>query len=544
METMLTYSRTLVLCCALIAATVQPLRPPRAHAAEFDIDAGRVVLRRLQYCVECGSALLVTGVNPGERVRCPDCGREQSRLEDALLLTQLYQICKMCSGPLNPEGHRPGDVVECSVCHTRQPLVRDAFAKGEHADGLGFRPGFPPGTGRKTLLFSPERPDAAITSIPLDNPQDGMDEPPLPDGPVLAKIPGPPPGFVRERKAASRPAEPPLPEIPHPETTGKAPRARRNSGAVEVPAVTAELFGGTRRAAGERSGYILSGDVVARVDGQPIYARDVDRVVLPVMERLRAQAGPADAEALAAREKEYRREALERLVDRALAIREAEAIGHRPDPVAVRERETELAQMLAGSGIDLRREAERDVVMADMRKRFAERPSAVTPREVREFYQARKGEMVRPRLIALDQLVVYEDRASRPDPRPAREIAFEIASAFERGERFEELRARHDEFLPAAGLEHVPPMLKPESVYSRQALAAGGDLRKGAVFGPVPMAGMILFGKVVDERPSGPPPFEEVERDVRNYLETQATERAFGEWLVRLRSKARIEYGG
>jgi DNA-directed RNA polymerase subunit M/transcription elongation factor TFIIS len=530
----------LFLVCILSAALPQPHRAPRAFAAEFDIDGGRVVLRRLQYCSDCGSALLVTDVRAGELVRCPDCGREQTRLENSFLLTQLYQICKLCSGPLNPEGHNPGDVVECATCGTRQPLVADAFVKTGHAGGLGYRPGFPPGTGKKTLLLSPNRSDTAITAVPLDAPEPATAEPPLPDSPVLTKIPAPPPGFTREKPAA-RPV-PPLPEIAPPgQTTASRPARPPSPGVVEVPAVTADLFGGAQKTRENESGYISSGNIVARVDGQPIRARDVDLVVLPVMERLRKQTPPADAATLDQRERELRREVLNRLIDRELAVREAAALGHRPDPAAVRAREAELAQMLAGSGIDLRREAERDIVMTDMRKQFAERFSSVAPNEVREFYQRHKGEMRQPRLIALDQLVVYEERASRPDRRPAREIAFDIASALEQGAPFEELRQRHDEFLPAADLPHAPPALKPESAYSGRILAAGGDLRKGAVFGPVPVSAAYIFGKVADVRPAGPIPFAEAENSIRTHLETQAADTAFAAWLAGLRSRARIE---
>jgi hypothetical protein len=407
------------------------------------------------------------------------------------------------------------------------------------------RPGFPPGTGKKTLLLAPRRDDSAVAAIPLEEtaPEQSV-APPLPDGSILEKIPEPPPGFLREKPAAplAAAATPPLPEI------GPADRAaarRAASTAIEVPAVTADLFGGARQGASRRvaagdSGVIATGDVVARVDGMPIHSREVDLLVLPVLERLRQQ-GAADADALAGREAELRREVLSRLIDRELAVREADAIGHKPNPNAVRAREAELAQVLAGSGIDLRREAERDVIMADMRARFAEKFSSVNPSAVREFYQQHKEEMRQPRLLALDQLVVYEDRASRADRRPARDIAFEIAAQLEQGVSFDGLRQRYDEFLPAAALAHTPPALKPEDAYSRQLLAAGGDLRPGAVFGPVPLAGMQLFGKVADVRPAGPVPFAEAENSIRTHLESLATENAFTAWLAGLRSRARIE---
>lgn len=512
------------------------------RAAEFDLDSGRVVLRQLQYCLDCGSALLVTHVHPGVMVRCPDCGKEQPRLSAEYLLTQMYQLCKVCQGPLNPEGHRPGEVVECDNCHSRQPLSRDAFARGKNADGLGYVPGFPPGTGKKTLLLSPNRPETRITMIPLD---DRASELPLPPELASGRIPAPPEGALpRRAESAPRPTEraaPPAVPTELPELNPSL-SARPSRGAVDVPAVTADLFGGKRTAPeAVKQGPALSNAVVARVNGEPIYAREVSRVVDPVLSRLREQAGPADAEAVAAREKSLRREVLERLIDRELAMREAEAIGYRPDPAAVRERESELAQILAGTGIDVRREAIRDVTMTDMRKRYAEKPGAANPAAVREFYARHKDEMIQPRLVALDQLVIYEDRLGKADAANFRDIALEVSRLLESGERFDALRVRYDEFLPLASLEHAAPNMQPVGAYARQVVAAGGELRRGAVFGPLFLSGMALFCKVTDERPEGPIPFEEVEREIRRRLEAEAEEKNLDFWLKRLRGKARIE---
>lgn len=524
----------------LIAMLLTPvpavIRTGGASAAEFDLDSGRVVLRRLQYCRNCGSALLVTHAHVGALVRCPDCGREQPRLANRLLLTQIYQICRQCLGPLDPKGRTPGDVIRCDTCHTPQALVRDAFAVGPDTEGLGYAPGFPPGSGKKILLHSPERPDGPITPIPID---DDPGEPDAPEREAVVAIPRPPPM-----------APPPLPELPPenrsspsappPAEAGIAAATDEADppGAVTVPAVTADLFGGRGRAA-ERAdpGEVVSaGPVAAMVDGRPLYARDVDLVADPVIRRLR-QNGAAEPD----REKALRREVLERLIDRELAVREAAAIGHRPDPAAVRQREGELAQILAGAGVDIRREAERDVIMADMRRRYAEKPGSASPQAVRERYAAVKDTMIRPRLVAIDQLVVYEDRIGRADPRDCRSIAMEVSLALEQGRGFSELRERHDEFAAAAGVPHAEPALLPEAAYAGQILASAGSLRKGAVFGPLFMPGMALFGKVTDERPAGPIPFEEVEKDIRAMLENEATEKNLSAWLGRLRQKARVE---
>ncbi len=722
--------------CAFWTATFLPL-PATSAAAEFDVDSGRVILRQLQFCVDCGSALLVSGVRPGVVVRCPDCGKEQTRLANPYVLSQIYQICRICQAPLNPEGHKPGDTVECGNCHTPQVLDRDAFAgakkSGDKNLGLGYMPGFPPGTGKKKLLLSPNQSDARLSMIPLP---EGSGELPLPPELAFRKIPAPseapakereafedlamlpspgeappngegrkaaaakvpsgkapqespairetPPPSQRQtpvppqtaqpagasvaqpaddRQAASRdipppsrqtqpptapeparkqtPAGPlqPLPPLaplapvqaggggavlgigpigrgdvavtpepmlpvtetvirkkpsagpsesssgtdtppagkgrpapggqppasgsavavgsagngnaslppaakgptPPPEPQPERRQPKRLTEVMEVPAVTADLFGGPREGNGANDErYISSGKVIARVDGEPIYARDVARVVDPVMKRLRSQSGVSEQE-LAQREGELKREVLERLIDREVAMREAASIGFRPDPVAVRDREVELAQILAGSGVDIRTEARRDVTIQEMRRRFAEKPATASPGEIREFYKQHKGQMIQPRMIALDQIVVYDERTYRRDKRSAREIAFAIAAELETGSRFDDVRARYDEFWEAAGLEYTAPALQVGGGMSRQILASLGDMRKGAVFGPVFMSGMVLFGKIVDERPEGPAPFEEVKEEIRKKLEADAAERNLDNWLKRLRQKARIE---
>lgn len=526
-----------VLLC-VIAASAAP-------AAEFDLDSGRVVLRQLQYCVDCGSALLVTHVRAGVPVRCPDCGKEQPRLAPEYLLTQMYQLCKVCQSPLAPDSHRPGEVVECPTCHARQPLSADVFRRGEQADGLGYVPGFPPGTGKKKLLYSPNRPDAAITMIPLDGAGSLSDLPLPPEfaqqaGQAAQKIPAPPeellPAVLPDKYAEVRELTPSFSTEP-------------NRGAVDVPSVTAESFGAKRPAQMPPETVVSSGAVVARVNGEPIYDREVRRIVDPVVRRMREQAaqsgasGASGAEAvaaIAAREKALRREVLERLVDRELALREAAAIGYKPDPEAVRNRENELAQILAGTGLDIRREAIRDVTMADMRKRYGEKPGAATPSAVREFYARHKNGLMRPRAVALDQLVVFEDRLDKPDARNARDIALEISGLLESGEKFDALRERYDEFAAGAGVR-VEPRLLPVGAYARQVVAAGGELRQGAVFGPLFMEGMALFCKVTENRPESPVPFDEVEGEIRRRLELEASEENLTAWLSRLRGRARIE---
>ncbi|MDR1534888.1 MAG: peptidylprolyl isomerase [Planctomycetota bacterium] len=481
---------------------------PPGGAGEFDVDAQRVVLRRLQLCQDCGAALLVTRVHPGVPVRCPDCGREQPRLADDFLLTQLYQLCQLCGAPLDSRNRSPGEIVECGNCRTRQVLSGDAFLAETAARGVGYVPGFPPGSGKKKLLFSPEIPEAAIAPIPLE------------DESLAALASPPPPGD----SPSSRPPGEALPP--------------ESGQIVEVPAVTLDLFtGGGKRPgpAAAESGWLPAGGIAARVDGAAIYLSELNRFLEL---NLRRSGKNADAGNTREGGEQLRREILERLIDRELAVREAAALGYLPDPGEVRRREIELRRLFpSAGGLDYRREAVRDAVMADMRNRLANRPGAISPMAARDYYRERLEQFKLPRRLALDQITIFEERAGRPDRRHYRLIAGEISAALERGAAFAELKASHGEFPDPA-----PPSLLPESAYASLILESAGDFRRGAVFGPVFLDGLALFGKVADERPAGPAPFAEVEGEIRRLLEAEAGEKAFNGWLKRLRQKAKIVY--
>ncbi len=543
-----------VLICHSVFEYFLALPASDAAAAQFDIDAQRTILRQLQFCDDCGAALLVTGVHPGVLVRRPDCGKEQPRLPAEHVLTQVYQTCSLCEAPLDAHGRHAGEVVECTLCHTRQVLSRDAFPPASLTAGLGYLPGFPPGSGKKKLLYSPEHADALITPIPLETntPFDPLADLDIRPAAGVARTPIPQPPLLPAAPRAPIPQPPTLPELAVAQPSRSAPPAptpeqiAQPGTAITVPSVTADLFGGKRGQTGRTdsrpAASPLSGDIVARVDGTPIFTAEIDRIANPVMHQLRQRADPDELEELALREKELRSQILERLIDRELVMKEAERTNHRPELALVRRREADLLRALGDNpGVDVRKEAERDIVMNDMRRRFSEKPGSARPEAVREMYRANVDKLQQPRLLALGQLAIFADRSGRTDSRPYQEIAAEVAGLLERGERFDDVRARYDEFGPAVGLDVPEPMLLPESAYSSRLMAMAGSLRKGAVFGPIPMEGMILFGKVVDERPAGPIPFEQVEKEIRQRVESEATERAFEDWLKSLRQRSVVE---
>ncbi len=535
--------KLLVLACAALAAAFA------SQAAEFDVDSGQILLRRLRLCADCGSPLLVTRVHPGVMVRCPDCGREQARLRDEYLITQIYQLCRLCQAPLDSRGCQPGDSVECGNCHTRQTLGHDAFPPAAMTQGKGYLPGQPPGSGPKKLLFDsgagnamaaagaavqPELPSSLpdpswpANAVPLDlgperpkQPLPVMPSPQLrPPAPEETALAAPQPSLVRSDSSEQAAALLPAPED-----------------AVEVPAVTLDLFGAPDKA--QTVSAAGGGAVLARVNGKPIRAESVDVIVQPLLETLRARAGAGGDKELAAKEKALRSEILDRLIDRELVYDEAVRMGYKPDQSEVRKRAAELQPRLAGSGLNPEREAGLETAMEAMRRRFGEKPEAVSPEQVRAFYQEHKNEWLQPGGIAVATLTIFRDRLGRADQRDYRAIAQDLSRQLEGGARFDELRAKHDEFPPPAG-EMTPPLL-PEAYYAEEIRVLLDTLRPGAVFGPVFMPGLALFGKTTEIRKPEPIPFREVEKEIRRRLGMLEAEREFSAWLERTRKAAAVE---
>ncbi|MDR0362107.1 MAG: peptidylprolyl isomerase [Planctomycetota bacterium] len=522
------------LCClALIALSALSAN---AAAAEFDIEMPRMLLRRLQLCRQCGSALLVTRVHPGVSVRCPDCGAEQPRLRDERLINQLYQMCSLCEMPLNGEGRAAGDIVECDNCHTRQALSPSAILAERYRLGKGYLPGFPPGKGDKTMLFpAADGADDMAAAGLAQIPEPGRDD-------LLASGVAPfPLDLAPATGGYARPVPTPIPQPPEeppaaPEFAPPAVHVDPGPGAVDVPSVTVDMFGGPDlpdlpvRRAGVAAPADAGQRLLARIDGQPITLDNVDAVVLPA---LRARPEGATPE----RERELRRAVLDRLIQRELAVQEAKRLGYNPDWNEVRRRAEALAGRLDGLRLDPIREAEKELTMRAMRERVV--ACATAPDDaVRRFYEEHKNSAIRPGKLAITPLCVFEDRTGRADPRDHRAIAAEISRSFELGVRFDDMREKYDEFSVGAS---VPDEPVPRDHYAGEVLRAVGDLPAGAVFGPVFTPGLALFGKITAVVPPGPAPFDEVEPVIRAQLENEAGDAAFAAWIRGLAATARIE---
>jgi hypothetical protein len=304
---------------------------------------------------------------------------------------------------------------------------------------------------------------------------------------------------------------------------------------VDVPAVTIDNFTSPARPAPSAATYSR---VVARVDGNPITAEALEVLAAPRLAVLPTDppGGPATR---AAQEAGVRQSILELLIDRELAAAEALRQGWRPEAGEIARRLREISPRLAGSRLDPAREAGLEAGLAEMRRRLAVAVETVGPEEVRQYYQSHQAEMLQPKRLAIATLTLFQSRRDKSDPRDYRSLAAAISQALEKGESFTTLQSQHDEF-PAPDPD-TPPPLQPAAAYAEEILAVAGELPAGAVFGPVFMPGLALFGKVRENRPPEPLPFATVEKSIRQRLAEQASEEKFAAWLKEARKRAVVE---
>lgn len=544
----------------MILVALAPIAP--ARAAEFDIDSGQTILRRLQLCSECSSSLLVTHVHPGVMVRCPDCGREQPRLQDKYVITQVYQLCKLCQTPLDPTGLHPGDPVECPNCRTRQTMSRDAFLAPDEKGGIGYNPDYPPGKGKKRLLFDSGADNSlakAGIGIEPELPKSLPDrDGPVPVAPLAATLPDAGQSAVPTDVAfrpGSRIQEPPrqqmTPPLPEPSPEAFSPASSpaalaaqdsTTSQAIDVPSVSADMFGGRPRTATAEATATTAGPgaIVARVNGRPIHAGVLEFASAAGIQAIRA-AG-TDAASKTEREKDHRTVILRQLIDRELVAEEAERVGFKPDPVELRKRAAGLTPLLANTGLDPEREAYRELALQAIREQLAIKPEAISPKAVHDYYNAHKQGSLQPPQIAIATLTIFRDRYNKSDQRDYRAIAREVAEQLEQGIKFDDLRSRYNEFAMHDGSGASQPKLLPVAHYAEEIRDMTASLPAGAVFGPVFMPGVAVFGKITEVREPTPVPFAEVEKDIRRRLVALESEKKFAAWLEDVRRQAVVSF--
>lgn len=215
-------------------------------ASEFNLNGPSVELRRVQYCVQCGRALIVTTVPAGTPIQCPNCHRVQARIATKFLLVKFYQVCPRCSSRLNVSTFTAGDSIRCGTCNLQQLVLKEAGRGYNHATGTGREP---QGATRVPAQKIPAGPELQLDSYPPNNPDNPKPQKPestqamataqvrLPTtAPKRHALPPQPElSSTRKRRSLTLPPLPPSRPLPVAPKKPPPPPAAREELSVAVP---------------------------------------------------------------------------------------------------------------------------------------------------------------------------------------------------------------------------------------------------------------------------------------------------------------------
>ncbi len=554
-----------------------------AAAADFSLDGPTVELRRVQFCQRCQTSLVVTAIPAGALIQCPRCDLVQSRIPTRHLLTKIFQVCPHCGARLQVADFPAGRIIRCGHCQGRQEVLAEAIWKPDEDAGTGFLPDGP-------VLPAAEIPLPAPGEISPQGGERATDQT-LPRNEVSLVAPEAEP----TRSPASPQAQPPVPEKLVPRGNGDgAPAAETTAGGkdnataalAEIEALAACLPPGIIDPAEEEAeqqespalaieeseailplGYRPNSaseaakgaaadpfaadglwQAAAFVNGEPIYAADLEPAIALALEQLRLELGSSSATAAGIRQlqrcrTEARQRALQRSIDRLLLRQEAHRLGIAPNREEVAEKASQLQEQ-KGIGAEARSllaEAEEDIVAERLLKR--QPVASPTPADVRDYYERHRQEYLQPPRAALRSLTVFLDREGKRDQRPALEIARQIVADLLGGKPFEDLIRLYseDDAVSQQGVMIFgnSPLIPLDFLGAavREALA---EARAGKVVGPIVVPGAIAFFKLEDWQEARPLPLSMVAGKIQQTLARQARQEAVGKILAALRAKADI----
>ncbi len=322
---------------------------------------------------------------------------------------------------------------------------------------------------------------------------------------------------------------------------------------------------GPRRAARRRGRALLTGavvgamvclgaappveaDLVARVNGQAILRRDFELAVQLHFSGRRPGAVGLQ-ELRAAREK-----VLEKLIDGELlyqaAVKKGVSVGDADVETHYRDKEKSLgspealAKFLENNRFteaQFREQIRRTLVVARFVDKDVAPGIAVTDEEVRRYYDQNPTEMRRPEGARVSQIMVRVAPDAPADVRAsARQRIEAILGELRAGGDFVELARRHSDG-PEAKRGGDTGWLKRGGGAPPPIEAAAFSLEPGQMSDIIETRRGFHLVKVIERRPGGAVPFEQVKDSIRARLVERGRDGAIEAYLAPLRAAARIE---
>jgi len=324
--------------------------------------------------------------------------------------------------------------------------------------------------------------------------------------------------------------------------------AARVAGTAIVRALIAAMIGLAAAKAGQtapelpRSGTVASG-VFAVVDGTTISAREFDAAYAAAVRQKFYHRAPPEEQL-----GEFRREVGDKLISRALLIKEAARRGIEPDAKRVAETLAAYDQRYSASpqwqkGREamlpgLKRELEQQSVLGQLEAKVR---AVVDPAEkdVRSYFDEHPELFVEPERVRLSVILLRVDPSSPRLVRDkAREEAAAIVKRLKNGADFAELARLHSGDVTAAkggDMGFVHRGMLPQEVHQ-----VVDDLKPGVVSPPVSVLEGVAVLRLDDRKPAHRMEFEDVRKRAADLWKREQSESRWRELAARLRKAANV----
>lgn len=293
-----------------------------------------------------------------------------------------------------------------------------------------------------------------------------------------------------------------------------------------------------------------AGKVAARVNGEPIYEEQLNAEVQPSLAAFRRYGMRKESPELL---KELRQKALDKIIGN-------ELIGQESRKLKIDDIEEKVAQVVksleakygAGDGIEgyLKR---RSLTLEEFKKgarakvyvdEYLKKQGILEPEipedRIRQMYEADPKSYSREESVNVSHILIGADaHAGAEAKEKARQKAEEIRAEILKGKDFAEMAKQHSSCNSAAGggeLGFVKKGFMPKE-FDKVAFA----LEKGAMSEVVETKFGYHVIKVLDKRPAGVAPYEDVRDFIRKYLQDEESRKKLASHIVELRKKSKVE---
>jgi len=201
-----------------------------------------------------------------------------------------------------------------------------------------------------------------------------------------------------------------------------------------------------------------------------------------------------------------------------------------------------LAEKAKKSGTtleELKDKARKKIIVDIMVNEYCTRSVYITPKETYEYYEAHRDEFSTPAAVELDMILIKKDGRHKDS---FQSVIDEIKDGAASGNRkiFHTLAVMNSEGPNAENGGEIGSIevsrLRPEF------LAATSSAAPGSGIGPIETDEGVYFLFLVTKKEKQEPAFDKVESDIREKIRKKFAEKAYDDYIKKLREKAIIRY--